>query len=523
MGVQVEQAIEIAWNPPDQADLKPQALTFLETFKSDPSAWQVCLALFAREPRASDFVRHYCMEVVNYNVQASGQSAETLDYIRRSLMDYARQTYSPGSQLLDTAHIQNKLSQTFTYLFMALYESEWPSFFDDFRALAGGGQELGIKNAPATAMYLRILGSIHDEIADTMQPKEPRLQKQHGRLKDFVRARDAQKIALSWQEILARWQWQHMDATVVEMCLRTVSRWVMWIDISLVVNEAIINALFEISRQQTQPRTRDAAIDAFTEIIAKKMQPAEKIQLMRLLNVGTVVGQLAASPALADQLSPNYDTDLAENAAKLVDTVMTDIIKVLDADGIQNETRQQADELLQAFVPYLLRFFSDEFDEICSMVIPSLTDLLTFFRRLAKSKGGLSPMYHGMLLPILEAVIRKAKIDESLPWGDETEQTEEAEFQELRKKLYVLQQIISVIDEPLYIQTVSSVVADTFTKFEADPHSINWRDLDLALHEMYQFGELAVKNGGLYAKREPSSAAAQTLVEMMSKMVQTGM
>jgi len=52
---------------------------------------------------------------------------------------------------------------------------------------------------------------------------------------------------------------------------------------------------------------------------------------------------------------------------------------------------------------------------------------------------------------------------------------------------------------------------------------MDWRDLDLALHEMYLFGELAMRNSGLYAKREPSSAAAQQLVGMMTSMVESGM
>ncbi|MBE7181313.1 MAG: hypothetical protein INR71_08905 [Terriglobus roseus] len=267
---------------------------------------------------------------------------------------------------------------------------------------------------------------------------------------------------------------------------------------------------------------RDAAIDTFTEIIAKKMLPPEKVQLMRVLNIGTVVSELAATPSLADQHSSRYDTDLAETVAKLINTVVTDIAKVLETDSTDDATRQQADELLQTFLPYLLRFFGDEFDEVCSTLIPSLTDILTFFRKITKGKGELPVTYQAMLLPILESVIRKMKIDESLPWGDETEQTEEAEFQELRKKLHVLQQTIAAIDETLYMQTIGRVVADTFTKFEADPASLNWRDLDLALHEMYLFGELAARNGGLYQKRQPSSAASQALVEMMSKMVQTG-
>jgi hypothetical protein len=51
---------------------------------------------------------------------------------------------------------------------------------------------------------------------------------------------------------------------------------------------------------------------------------------------------------------------------------------------------------------------------------------------------------------------------------------------------------------------------------------MDWRDLDLALHEMYLFGELTVPNGGLYAKSQPSSVAAERLIVMMSKMVESG-
>lgn len=505
-----------------QADLKPQALSFLESFKTNPSAWQTCLTLFTREPRASDYTRHYCIDVLNCAVEM-GQQAEALTYIRNGLMDYAQRTYTPGAALVDSRHIQNKVAQTFTYLFISLYTSDWPTFFDDLRALAGNSQELGVQNVSATALYLRVLGSVHDEIADTMVPKEPRLQKKHTELKDVIRVRDAPKIAVSWQEILAKWQWPQVESQIIEMCLRTISRWVMWIDISLVVNETTINALFEISRAQDRLQTRDSAIDAFTEIIAKKMPPSEKVQLMHVLNIGTVVGHLTAGPTLVDQSSPDYDTDLAETVAKLVNAVMTDIVRILEGDQqASQDTRQQADDLLQTFVPYLLRFFGDEYDEVCSTVIPSLTDLLALFRRLVKDTKALPPSYHSMLQPILEAVVRKMKIDDSLPWGDEEEQTEEAEFQELRKKLHVLQQTIAATDEQLYIDTLSRVVAETFAKFEANPHATNWRDLDLALHEMYLFGELATRNGGLYAKREPSSAAASRLVEMMSKMVDTG-
>ena len=446
-------------------------------------------------------------------------------------MSYVRQVYTLGSRqdVVDTAHIQNKLTQTMTYLFASLYSSGWQTFFDEFRALAGDESAIGTVNVAGTILYLRMLGQVNDEIADVLVSRSSDEQKRNTELKDLVRTRDAQMISLSWQEILAKWR--QTDLMIVEMCLKTVSRWVSWIDISLVVNEAMLNHFLQMAGQQgisspesPEGKVRDAAIDAFTEIVGKKMKPADKIELILFLNLGNVVGQLIGSPALSDLRStPDYDTDLAETVAKLVNNTVFDIAKVLDNDSIDGPTRLHAEELAQIFVPYLLRFFADEYDEICSTVIPSLTDLLTFFRKLKKAKGVLPPQYSGMLSPILDAIISKMKYDETASWGEEDEQTDEAEFQELRKRLHILQQTVAATDESLYIETLSRVVANTFRKLSSNDPSLNWRDLDLAMHEMFLFGELAVKNQGLYQKKEPSSVASDRLIEMMSSMIESGM
>lgn len=442
-------------------------------------------------------------------------------------MGYIRQTYAPGNITTDTSHIQNKLMQTMTYLFVALYPSSWQSFFDDFRALAGDQATIGSVNTVGTILYLRMLGQVHDEIADQLIARPDEDKKRHTELKDLIRHRDAQKIALSWQEILAKWR--ETDFGLVEMCLRTIGRWVSWIDISLVVNEAMINTFLQMAGQQgisdpesPEGRVRDAAIDTFSEIVGKKMNPAEKIELILFLNLANVVGQLINSPALSDQKTPDYDNDLAETVAKLVNNIVFDIVKILENDSVNEQTRQRADELIQVFTPYLLRFFSDQYDEVCATVIPSLTDLLTFFRKLQKRTGSLPAQYGAILPPVLEAIISKMKYDEAVSWGEEGEQTDEAEFQDLRKRLHVLQQTVAAIDESFYIETLSRVVNDTFNRLSSSGQSLDWRDLDLALYEMYLFGELAIRNQGLYAKREPSSVAAQRLVGMMFSMVESG-
>lgn len=443
-------------------------------------------------------------------------------------MSYVRQKYTPGNDTTDSGHIQNKLMQTITYLFIALYPSTWQSFFDDFRALAGDQAAIGSLNKSSTILYLRMLGQVNDEIADQLVARSEDEKKRNTELKDLIRRQDAQKISLSWQEILAKWR--ETDLVLIEMCLRTVGRWVSWIDINLVVNEAMINTFLEMAGQQgisdpdsPQGRVRDAAIDTFSEIVGKKMNAPEKIELILFLNLPNVVGQLIGSPALSDlRNTPDYDNDLAETVAKLVNNIVFDIVKILENESINEQTRQRADELIQVFAPYLLRFFADQYDEVCATVIPSLTDLLTFFRKLQKKSASIPNQYANILPPVLDAIIAKMKYDETASWGEEGEQTDEAEFQDLRKRLHVLQQTVAAIDEPYYIETLSRVVGNEFSRLSSRDPALNWRDLDLALHEMYLFGELAIRNQGLYAKREPSSLAAQQLVGMMNSMVESG-
>ncbi|KAF2719145.1 Xpo1-domain-containing protein [Polychaeton citri CBS 116435] len=530
MDTQVESAINLAFDPRTEQNLKAQAYEFLNHLRADPSGWQVCLSLFTRTPPTSEVVRLVCLEIVNTAVQAQGLDHQSLCYVRDSLMGYIKQRYSlQSSEGPDSSSIQNKLTQTITYLFTSLYAEEWPSIFDDFRSLADAASEIGTTNPPATIMYLRVVGSVHDEIADVLIPRSADEQKRANDLKDIIRARDVNKIAASWQEILARWR--QIDLGIVEMCLRTIAKWVSWTDISLVIDQTIQNALLELAGQQgnfssdsREAKSRDAAIDTFTETVGKKMQPHDKIELIRYLNLGSIVGQLIHSPALADMRStPDYDTDLAETVAKLVNNVAFDIVKVLDTESVNESTKSKANDLLQTFVPYILRFFSDEYDEICSVVIPSLTDLLTTFRKQRKSKAVLPPQWSAMLQPILDAIVLKMKYDETTNWGEEDDETDEAEFQELRRKLHVLQQAVAAVDEDLYSNTLSSVVASTFNRLDTPDNKPDWRDLDLALHEMYLFGELAVKNQGLYTKSNPTTAASQTLIEMISKMVDSGL
>lgn len=444
-------------------------------------------------------------------------------------MTYARSTYcnaASSQATVDSPNLQNKLAQTFTFLFVTLYPSEWLSYFGDILALTACSGASSKDHAPGVVFFLRVLIQIHDEIADVFLSRTPEERKKGNELKDLIRERDAKTIAASWQEILL--QWKGKDSKIIELCLATIGRWVSWIDISLIITETLRDQLLELvissSPHANGPvAVRETALITLTEILRKKMNPDYKLELIEFLKIRDVVAHLVSSPALADlRTTSQYDTDLAESVGQLVNHSLSDIVRALESAEDQSLIMMQAVSQLKGFLPLVLRFFSDEYDEICSTVIPCLSDLLTLFRKKEKSNAMIHEQSVAMLAPILDAIIMKMRYDETSSWGNEDAQTDEAEFQDLRKRLHVLQQTIAAVDQSLYQDKLSAVVITTFENFQRDASRVDWRDLDLAMHEMFLFGEQGLKNGGLYNKSKPTTSAAERLISMMFKLVETG-
>lgn len=448
------------------------------------------------------------------------------------MLAYIRDLYGGGqgsNAQLDPTSIQNKITQTVTHLFTTLYATLWASFFHDVLGLTATSGSTAKDNAPGTIMYLRILISVHDEIADVLVPKQPEEQKRDTDLKDLVRQRDIQMIASSWHEILA--QWRSSEDVIIELCLTAMGRWVSWTDISLTVNDSLLSLLFDFLNPQQSadqgPKVqekRSSAIETFMEILGKKMNASDKLELIEVLKVNEAVSQLVSGRSLSDlRPTPDYDTDLAEDVARLVNNTFYDIVKALDSSRDGDAVSVRGIAQLKSFLPQVLRFLSDEYDEICSSVIPCLTDLLTLMRKKAKSNSNFSSENAFLLPLILDTVIAKVKYDDTSVWGNEDTQTDEAEFQELRKRLHVLQQAIAAVDENMYIEKITRLVISTFERYSSSNGQTDWRELDLAMHELFLFGELGMKNGGLYSKTKPVSPAAGKLIVMMFNLVETGM
>jgi exportin-T len=512
----IEVAIQITWSHGGDENIRSQALNFVNELRTNAAAWSPCFALFARtSPPAEDHARHFCLEVICNSIPQLDTDA--LEHVRAQLVSYVQQHFAGDTTPSDAAAIQNKLCQALTILFVRLYPTTWHSFFYDFLSLAKNGT-----NIPGTILYFRLLLSIHDEIGDVILFRDDGSKERNVSLKDLVRERDADKVALFWRDMLS--QSDQVDLQVLQLCLRSISRWVSWSDISLVVNEVVLNALLQLAGQQgldpsmeTRLRVRDAAVEAFTEIASKKMRPSEKVELIQILKLDTVVSQLIASPGLSElQGTSKYDTDLAELVAKLVNNIVRDIVVVLDSTEADDNIKQTAHRILLTFLPFLLRFFSDEYDEVCSTVIDGLSEVLTFLRRISKNTPGFAE-YTPILPTVLQAIVNKMKYDESVDWED-IQDSDEGEFEDLRRRLQSLQKQVFAIDEQMSIMGISELVQQTFRRVAESPQSVDWRDLDLALYELTSFGDFALKTPGYGSKGQQGLGHEQLSVMMIEMM-----
>ena len=525
---QIVSAIEIAGNPTSDRVLHTQATEYCNQLRAEQSAWEPCLSIFTKTPRYPDIVRIFALEIVNSAIHRGAIDGPALRRCKDELMNHLGRIYFSDKPLpLETIATQNKVGQTLTCLFSALYGNGWETFFDDMLSFTGATIAGGRDNVSGTIFYLQTILFVHEDIGDQLIPRSRAEQDHANILKDKIRERDVQKIANSWQEILQRWRTNNQ--TVVELCLKVVSRWVSWVNVGLVVNQPMLGLLFdELARIQTldltnaEGSTSNAAVVVLCEITGKKMQPSEKLEIISFLNLESVVSQLIASPPLNERRNSfKYDTDLAETVARLVNITLLDVIKILETETSKSSIWQRAERFLYAFLPHVLRFFADEYDEVCSTVIPALSEFLGFLRRTSQDVVPTSER-EVVLIPVLKAIFAKMRYDDSSPWGGEQDETDEAEFQELRLRLRVLQEIIAAVDEQLYVDAVTNLIKDIFDNGAVQGTNLGWRDLDLALSEMMCLGGLAVKSGGLYQKKRATSKAAHKIKQLMQKMVEIG-
>lgn len=488
----LEQAVEIALQNNGDGALRQQATDFCQQVKTSNEGWQVCLSLFQQLGKRSDNSRFFALQVLEdvlrNRIPDFGESV--VEVMRRALMGWLVQALRQDAATFDQPFLRNKLAEVISLIFVHLYTTAWRSFFDDFYVLMFGTTDLRASDASnprAVDFFFRVLIAVESEIADVLIVRSAEEAKRSSLIKDEIRARDMAKLPEVWFTLFARYQ--DSQKGIVAQGLKVVAAWASWMDISLIVNEPFMAFLFNLLRD---PELKNASCEALIGIVSKKMSVTDKVQLVSLLNL----------PALMSALDKDIedDPDFAENVAKLTDVQVVALAQASLSGELQGEALTRVTGMLINLVPNVLRFLANEYDDTSSAVFHSVNDVITVVRKFDSADA----TRRRILSQLLQAIILKMKYDETSDWGPDADAVEDAEFQELRGKLKNYQDMILQADQELYLAAVVELVSTTFAKGTQQ----DWRDVELALYELYIYGE-AIKGFPRDSELKERAVAAQ--------------
>jgi exportin-T len=156
--------------------------------------------------------------------------------------------------------LRNKAAQILTLLFSNVYPTVWPSFFDELISLSETPSKTPT-NAQATEFFLRVSLSVDEEIARQDMQRSRDQVNRNTLLKDAMRERDIPKLAAKWFEVLQ--EYRTRDPSIAELALRVIGSYVAWMDISLVVNDQVMTALYQMLGEE---QLRVAACECLAEV-----------------------------------------------------------------------------------------------------------------------------------------------------------------------------------------------------------------------------------------------------------------
>ncbi|PKY18419.1 ARM repeat-containing protein [Rhizophagus irregularis] len=488
MEEQIEQAVAFALSPTADQSLKSQAMNFCEQIKASLDGWQLGLSLFVRFPKSTPEARLFALQVLEGVMQNRFSSLDKsqVNHIQSTLMEFVKREYvigeGDGDELSTEPQCQPK-KQIRSHLNSPVRSNVSVGLAQFFRPIPGTNSDKYVANI------------------EIQRGKEQA--NRNTAIKDNMRAGDVQKLASTWYELLSEYRVRNQDIAIT--CLNIIGLYIAWIDINLIVNDAFIVLLYELLNDT---RLRIAACECLTEIVCKGMKPAEKLKLIEILNLTNVMGNLD----LTD------DIEFVEHVAKLTNVLGVELCKIWEAD---TATKAAAYGQIELLLPFLLKFLANEYDDVSCAVFSFVSALQAIFKKQKKQAGSLAGSQREFIDSLLKVIVIKMKYDDETDWGGtEEDEVEEAEFLEMRKNLKTFFDAIYNIDEQLFTSYVHTAVINTLDKYQRVGNSIDWRELELALHVLLLYGE-AFKGQLIFVLKHNNEIIAFTpLGEMVSKMIQ---
>lgn len=476
----LEAAVQCALSSSTNTEMKAQATQYCEQVKNSPDGWQLCLNLFIKNPPSVPEVRHFALQVVEETIRNRFNTIDKTqqDLIKQTLWEWVKTSLDSNEK----PFIKNKLAQAIVQLFKNQYPENWPTFFDDLFGLVDVSMNTPRSNV-IIDFFLRICSTIDEEVVSLLINRSDNELQKNTFIKDTMREGPVIKLVEYWFKILM--DNCQTNPSVANKCLNIIGQYVMWIDIKLIVTDTFMTALYQFMNVDD---LRMAATECLCSIISKGMRPLEKLQLIQLLNIPNLLGQL------------KFDNiDFEELIAKLINLLGVELCTICDKVKEIPEAKTMTYGYIQTLFPYMLKLLANEYDDTSSALFPFVTSYTDLLKQQKKIGFSDIPNFQQDILELLKVIISKMKYDEDIEFSF-GEDEDEALFIEMRKNLKVFYDAIFAVDENISTQTVFQVVCSTFDRINIEKVdgsnvslnssiSASWSEAELALYLIYIFGE----------------------------------
>ncbi|TXT13691.1 hypothetical protein VHUM_01058 [Vanrija humicola] len=559
----IPQAIRIAASVDPSIDpgLKQQAFDYLGKVKElCEETWQDCLFLYlqgagapsagatgtdGKEKLETD-LRMFCEQVVD----------QTLLNKYKAVVEFVEAEYVKGNseagQACEYRHevqsnttvLRNKLAYTLSHLFLNTYPTVIPTFLHPFLNLLVPSDSATSLNPSLLVIHLliEIALEIHDNIIKSARAWSNERQLRDGSIREAIRSTGDERMAVEGLLSLAnkgvalskgnaKW------LEVSQAALKALVHWTPWVDLAVSLTPDTLS-FYQQLLQQDVTSLRIPAAGIIRTFAAKGMKdPAEKLQVLKVLDIISLV-----DPLEQQTRGVKEDHELVTFRAALAGVVQaygTELIKITELAEAPEDLRNEADSMLSNSIPLVLRFLSDRNPEVPTAVSPFVSDLLRTFKKYmkpgnpAQPNGNkvavpppaaipLPPAKRQFLLNVLEVVVRQLEWPEDLEWEiaqDDADTDEEvAAFFAMRQSFRSVIDNIAAIDKTLHTEVVASVVVNTLERLSSQGASgVTWQQAELAAYLVYTFGEISKSNSRAAFYDLPPELAAKSGAVKMSR------
>ncbi|KAK6911857.1 Exportin-T, C-terminal domain [Dillenia turbinata] len=491
----LEKAIFICFDESGTVDLslKSQAVAFCQQIKESPSICSLCIERLCVSRYIQ--VQFWCLQCLHDDIRNRypSMSLEEKAFLRSSVFSIACLEGLNGensvSVLESPAFIKNKLAQVLVTLIQFEYPVAWSSIFVDFLPHLS-------KGVVVIDMFCRVLNALDDELISLDYPRSNEEVTAANRVKDAMRVQCVSQIVRAWYDIIT--MYRNSEPDLCASVLESMRRYITWIDIGLIVNDAFIPLLFELILVDGPDLLRAAAAGCVLAVVSKRMDHQSKLCLLQSLKISRVFGLLAG----------DSDSELVTKSAALLTGYATEVLEcskrlnVEDAKGVSVE-------LLNEVLPSVFYVMQNrEFDTAFNIV-----QFLSGYVSTMKSVSGLTEkqlLHVGQILEVIRVQICYDPIyRNNLDVLDKIGREEEDRMVKFRKDLFVLLRSVGRVAPDITQVFIRNSIATAV----AAAVDRNVEEVEAALSLLYALGE--------YISEEALKTGSGILKELIPKLLST--